>query len=306
MLKNSFILISTLAITMASCNSTTEQTDSSLAKQDSSYTTVNDIVSSVEEKFEPVSNPVIIKDTSSLLGFYVGDFQATKYGKKKNPMYSNKINLSIDSIKNKKIFGHSVVAGNIRPFSGTIIHIDIDYIKLKLQEPGDNKYDGVFVADLYPNDKKISGSWQANDVNQAVIERKFTLALKTFSYQPELELSKDTYSEVYDTQDYKTGKIEAITTDASKFNASMVELKSSDVENMFKRDIEVMRNSIYARHGYSFKNRKMRDFFDNNVDWYIPVSTDVSKELSALEKKNITLLKSYEDYAVTYYDSFGR
>jgi hypothetical protein len=307
MIKNSCVLIIALALVMASCNSNTEQVDNSVPqKEDSSYTTDKNVASGLEENKESISNPVIIKDTTLLLGYYVGMFEAVKYGKKKDPMYSNKINISIDLIKNKKVVGHSVVAGNVRPFTGTIIRVEEDYIKLKLQEPGNNKYDGVFIVDLYPNDKRITGTWEANDTTLAVIARKFTLLLKPFSYQPELGLTENTYNKVYDTQDYNSETVESITPDASKFNASMVELKSSDVENMYKRDIEVMRNAIYARHGYSFKNRKMRYFFDTNVDWYIPVSTDVSKELTELEKKNIELLKSYEDYAKSYYDSFGR
>ena len=98
---------------------------------------------------------------------------------------------------------------------------------------------------------------------------------------------------------------EAFTADAAKFNASTTPLRSQDVENMYKRDLELMRNAIYARHGYSFQNREMRYFFDQ-VDWYIPVSTNVTGQLTDLERKNIELLKRYENHAATYYDSFGR
>ena len=75
---------------------------------------------------------------------------------------------------------------------------------------------------------------------------------------------------------------------------------------MYRRDLEVMRNAIYARHGYSFQNREMRVFFDNYVSWYIPVSIDMTKQLTPIEKQNIELLKRYEKHAATYYDRFGR
>jgi pyridoxine 5'-phosphate synthase PdxJ len=75
---------------------------------------------------------------------------------------------------------------------------------------------------------------------------------------------------------------------------------------MFKGDLEVLRNSIYARHGYSFRNRKMRYIFDNYTEWYMPVSLNVEKELTEIEKKNIDLLKRYENHAAKYYDEFGR
>ena len=75
---------------------------------------------------------------------------------------------------------------------------------------------------------------------------------------------------------------------------------------MYQGDLEVMRNSIYARHGYSFRNRRMRFLFDQLVDWYMPVSVNITGELTDLEKKNIDLLKRYEAHAEKYYDVFGR
>ncbi|MFN5849409.1 MAG: YARHG domain-containing protein, partial [Chitinophagales bacterium] len=64
-------------------------------------------------------------------------------------------------------------------------------------------------------------------------------------------------------------------------------------------------NMIYARHGYSFKNRPLRVFFDAQ-EWYIPVHTDIKKDLTEIEKKNIQLLLKYEKNAKEYYDYFGR
>lgn len=75
---------------------------------------------------------------------------------------------------------------------------------------------------------------------------------------------------------------------------------------MYKTDLEIIRNTIYARHGYSFKKRKIRTIFDRHLEWYIPFSIDVSKELTEIEQKNIALIKRYEKHAETYYDSFGR
>lgn len=78
-----------------------------------------------------------------------------------------------------------------------------------------------------------------------------------------------------------------------------------DVENMYKGNLGVIRNSIYARHGYSLRSRKMRYVLDQ-IEWYIPISVDIRSKLTPLEKKNIDLLKRYEQHANTYYDSFGR
>jgi len=67
-----------------------------------------------------------------------------------------------------------------------------------------------------------------------------------------------------------------------------------------------MRNSIYARHGYSFKTRRVRYVFDNYIDWYMPVSLDIRDKLTEVELKNIELIKRYEQYADKHYDTFGR
>ena len=67
----------------------------------------------------------------------------------------------------------------------------------------------------------------------------------------------------------------------------------------------MLRNSIYARHGYSFRKRQLRAYFDKQ-DWYIPVHANIKSDLTEIEKKNIQLLLKYEEHAEEYYDEFGR
>ncbi|HEX2901684.1 MAG TPA: YARHG domain-containing protein [Bacteroidia bacterium] len=247
-------------------------------------------------------------DGSTEVGCYVGEFVAEKFQKGKNPSYSNRINISVDQLRDYKIEGHSVVAGNSRTFSGTYdIQEDGSYT-VEAAEPGDDKYDGKFSFVLDPSSRTIRGTWVANDAKLAVTERSYDLIYKTFKYDPDAELPEevgwaDLYSAVPDPE---WQRAEITTDEVTKYNASKVKLKAEDVENMYKSDMEILRNSIYARHGYSFKTRKMRYVFDTYVDWYIPMSTDVSKELTQLEQENIALLKRYEQHAETYYDTFGR
>jgi len=251
------------------------------------------------------TNTTALSKTDPLFGFYVGDFEAVVSDSKKAPSYFNRINIAIDSIANEVLFGHSVVAGNKRPFKGSFSLNDGLYMS-EAKEPGNDKYDGVFTFTINPTAKKIIGTWTANDSKLAVTKRSYSLNKRTFQYDPQQNLNLSGRHIVYDPKNNSEFEGEAITEEAGKFNASAVELKGKDIENMYKRDLEVMRNAIYARHGYSFKNRVMRYFFDTEIGWYIPVSIDVSKELTELEIKNITLIKSYEDYATAYYDSFGR
>jgi hypothetical protein len=238
----------------------------------------------------------------------VGQFVAQQRDRTKNPMFINRINVSIDSIEGGKIRGHSVVAGNYRPFAGTISKKGALY-SIVAQEPGDDQYDGFFEFTLDPKAHRVKGLWTANDKKLAVTTRHYELTKTSFHYNPQQNLDERYFTlrdrMVYDTYNRGTGKGESFTKDASKFNASSTLLSSRDVENMYKRDLEVTRNAIYARHGYSFQNRDMRNFFDS-VEWYIPVSVDVTKELTDIEKKNIELLKRYEKHAAAYYDRFGR
>jgi len=246
-----------------------------------------------------------------LYGSYVGDFVAHRMNNSKSPSYQNKINLSIDKIANGKVKGHSVVAGNNRPFSGTILEKNGLFV-VQAKEPGDDPYDGTFRFTLDPKKKIASGTWVANDKKLAVTERQYSLSKKSFRYNPNWSLKGQVSGHaragevpVYDTYNRHDDKWEVISKEAYKYNASTTLLRSQDVENMYKTDLEVTRNAIYARHGYSFQNRRMRYFFDK-VDWYIPVSTNVTAQLTEIERKNIELLKRYENHAATYYDRFGR
>ncbi|MBK7567735.1 MAG: YARHG domain-containing protein [Bacteroidetes bacterium] len=255
------------------------------------------------------SNNHVFKNEFGIEAYYVGYFEASVYDDAKNVMYSNKITISIDSLSETICFGHSIVAGNMRPFKGSYKKNNDNTFEVTAKEPGDDKYDGSFVFVINANSNKIIGKWNSNDKNLAVTEREYELERKTFEYNPDLELPEYlTYEGLYGT--YKetdtSTTAESLTDDIYKFNASKVLLKSKDIENMYLADLEVMRNAIYARHGYSFKNRKMRFLFDHAVEWYMPISTNITNDLTDIEKQNIELLKRYEKHAVKYYDSFGR
>jgi hypothetical protein len=239
-------------------------------------------------------------------GFYTGMFEATQYDENKS-VSDNKITICIDSLDEKNVYGHSVVAGNDRPFTGTYEKRNSLYV-ITAKEPGDNKYDGVFDFTLNSTTNEIKGSWVANDGTLPVTVRSYELAQRQFKYDPALQLTDEVVGalEHGSVNEKNSDQIETITDDVLKKNPSTTVLKSKDVENMYKTDLEVLRNSIYARHGYSFKNAKMREVFDYDVSWYMPVSTDVTALLTEIEKKNIELIKRYESHATKYYDVFGR
>ncbi|NIJ36839.1 hypothetical protein FHR22_001488 [Sphingopyxis panaciterrae] len=68
-------------------------------------------------------------------------------------------------------------------------------------------------------------------------------------------------------------------------------LAPADIANFGLLELRVARNEIFARHGFRFKDARLRAHF-SQFDWYRP-STD-TVQLSAVEKANVALLKSAE------------
>lgn len=254
---------------------------------------------------EPEQLAEVPENQQGAYGYYVGMFEAEEFKENKKPSYSNKINIAIENIDGDKIKGHSVIAGNKRPFSGKVL-IDKGIYVVTAQEPGDDKYDGEFWFKLNPETNTIEGDWTANDKKLSVTKRKYNLNKKVFTYNKDLKLEQSVLQEAfYDTYDDEQGTFEIPTEQSIIINASNTELTSKDVENLYKGDLEIIRNAIYARHGYTFKYRRMRYIFDK-ISWYIPLKLEVKDDLTALEKKNIDLLKRYENHSEAYYDAYGR
>lgn len=67
-----------------------------------------------------------------------------------------------------------------------------------------------------------------------------------------------------------------------------------DLENKSSYELRIMRNYIFARHGYIFKSDDLRLYF-SQYDWYTPTSRNVTQELSNIERDNIKLIEAYED-----------
>lgn len=274
---------------------------------------------------EQVNQELVVENGSDLIGFWVGDFEQsrnseTKYVYGDEALYwdrANKINLSIDQLEGGKITGHSVVAGNNRPFSGTYYEEPGKFV-FEVREPGDDKYDGKFTFEITKGDSVVKGNWKAYKKID-ISEREYELTKKVFAYNPDQMLVKSRRygdwnkslkhkgkydfegEEVYDFIQEFSSATDLI----YKLNASNHLLTKEEVENLKKGDLYILRNTIYARHGYSFKNRPLRVFFDAQK-WYIPVHANIKSDFTEIEKKNIQLLLKYEKNAKEYYDTFGR
>ena len=70
------------------------------------------------------------------------------------------------------------------------------------------------------------------------------------------------------------------------------EVTAKDLENKTPEQLKIMRNWIYARHGYIFKTPELSDYF-SQFPWYKPTTT-VAPNLTKLEQANVAMIKSYE------------
>lgn len=293
---------------------------------------VSVLLFSCESKEKKVikNTPVKVEEKeimTELYGSWVGDFvvQERDTTRPVSEMYINKINISIKKITATEVVARSIVAGNNRPLTGKMTKTG-NTIHFSLTEPGDEKNDGVFNFEI-KNDTLLVGTWKANNLKKEVTKRSFELTKKEFKYNPNAMLPE--HGIYVDYQNPKAAEVKSTTEEieaeegeemdydmddslyrvASEsimtLNSSTKKLKESDLKNLKKIDLEILRNTIFARHGLTFKTKTIRQFFDQ-VEWYIPVSSSVDNQLTAIEKENIAILKRFEKYATDNYDSFGR
>jgi hypothetical protein len=257
-----------------------------------------------------------------LYGIYMGDFAGKEMitsedGEEYEGDVYKKIALKINRITKDSVYGQSIVNGNQRPFRGIFNESSKSFT---LDEPGNDKTDGRFEVKLTGD--SLTGKWSVFNKKAVKSPLKIVkLTKKEFVYNPNFMLDEDSnlvdwenpkdFVEKYTNEE--TGKTEKYTTQKNrvasdavfKLNASKQKLTEKDLKNLRKLDLEIIKNSVFARHGYAFKKETYRNFFEQ-TDWYIPVSNNVDNDLSPMEKENVALLNRFVKYAEDKYDSFGR
>jgi len=300
-----YTLISLLAAALISCKK--DEKISSTGKD------------SLAVKKDSVIVPEIYKE---YYGIYTGDFAGKEMmkdemeGEEYEGEVWKKISLKVNRITKDSVYGQSIVSGNQRPFRGVFNEASKSFV---LDEPGSDKTDGRFEVQL--SGDSLTGKWSAFN-KKAVKSPTKTLKLKKkdFIYNPNFMLDEDSgmvdwsnpkdFVEKYTddngkTESYTTSKNRVASEAIFKLNASKQKLTEKDLKNLRKLDLEIIKNSVFARHGYSFKKETYRNFFEH-TDWYIPVSNNVDKDLTPMEKENVVLLNRFIQFAEDKYDSFGR
>ena len=263
---------------------------------------------STPENEDMTSNRGIKKE--DIIGNWVGSFDVPQsymdayiFDDGRQPWHiEDKINIRIQNIVENRINGISIIAGTSRPLNGTIQETKNGY-DIILVEPGSDQYDGTFHVFIDKRTSMLSGTWIAyRDI--ILKERNLSLKKRFFNYNPmksmqRIDMRNDNplfrnikmrseYFGLYDA-------IESPSEQVYDINPSMRILSKYEAESLSENDLMLLRNIIFAKHGYAFKKRPLRIYFESQP-WYIPVSTNVKNELTYIEKENIKTILRYEKY----------
>lgn len=176
-----------------------------------------------------------------------------------------KIGVFIESIDRNQVKGYSILGKNKQNFSGKVQATSQGY-KITAVESGPKASSGTFTFLVSENQPKtLQSSWESTT---AKVKPKY------FDLKP---------------QQCRYAKNEG-----SFAEASNRLLKDDDLQ-LPPDELDYMRNSIYARHGYSFANKEIANAF-SEADWYMPCSTNVENQLTQIEKINIQRIKKVRPY----------
>lgn len=205
--------------------------------------------------------------------------------------------LYIEQVNFPKITAKITGRGNQFSVEGII---DNDNITCLFNGKSDNGLDGMY--ELKIENDSIKGYWLANNQNSTEpVKKNIVLGKRTFLYNPQNMISEEFTGEIIDFEHPKNFKeknssqvikYRVGTYIIYKINASTDVLTSEILKNMRKLDLEIIKNSILARHGFSFKDKTFMLYFSAE-SWYIPNSINVDADLTDIEKSNIVLLNQY-------------
>ncbi|WP_435262062.1 YARHG domain-containing protein [Tenacibaculum sp. nBUS_03] len=68
-----------------------------------------------------------------------------------------------------------------------------------------------------------------------------------------------------------------------------------DISHLTLLELKILRNEIFARHQYDFKDERLKDYFLNKYNWYKPNNKQGNNiDLNSFEKENISLYSKKE------------
>lgn len=139
-------------------------------------------------------------DFDTLRGLYTGDFG------------DGFINVVLTYVNDKKAIGYNVHKGLQRNISGSVVQKK-DQFELTLNEPGDNKFDGIFTLIISKKDGSVNASWTANDPK--IPSKKFKLKkqedtkeiLEKYEYDGQ-KITKNNFMDIFNNSNLDGGYVE--------------------------------------------------------------------------------------------------
>jgi hypothetical protein len=258
---------------------------------------------------------LIIKDEKDLTGYWAGTFGPDKADTlEEDGDYQsgyNKINISLDHIDGNQVEGHTVIQGKLRPFKCLLKKAGSKY-KFSFKGSADEKSTGIYTLSIAQGDSLLTGHWSGGN---KVPSHDFALTKKLFSYNPDWKLESSSFIDWSKLKQetvkpdsgeaYTESRFATTSDEVQKYNPSTEVLTTKYLGNLKKADLLILRNSIFARHGYTFKKSLLSWYFSEQ-SWYVPISNDVIAELTPIEKQNLKMMAPFEKYAQEYYNAFGR
>lgn len=86
---------------------------------------------------------------------------------------------------------------------------------------------------------------------------------------------------------------EDIEKDAFLFPSDSVLITEDELEKLDDKTVELIKNEIYARHGYIFTNRALKKYFES-FNWYEPNEEYSPNLLNPTEKANLKTIKKFQ------------
>jgi hypothetical protein len=153
------------------------------------------------------------------------------------------------------------------------------------------------IQEITPKPKKTSKWWFVIGIPALI--GTFVLTYAYFNNRLEFAKYDNTQTPEVPTDDQKISNIDqgnllpVLQINGKWPEASARLLSASDLQNVDKPTLRLIRNEIFARHGYLFKSDDLRSYFGRQP-WYVGKYLDCNEMLTYIEKKNINIIKIYE------------
>ena len=147
----------------------------------------------------------------------------------------------------------------------------------KLDEKSDDEVK-IITEEIKPNSEEENAETE-NDMSDETPEEQEIETEGTFS-------DKGSTEEI----DYTNEDIEK---DAFLFPSDSVLITEGELEKLDDKTVELIKNEIYARHGYIFTNRALKKYFES-FNWYEPSEEYSPNLLNPTEKANLKTIKKFQ------------